>query len=344
MKAVGPLTLLVQLTRDTFRQAWASGISGMMLVVTAVCVLLCLSVRIRGDVSLANREETVYFLPRVSQDSSAAWSANGETLSQQDARREGVETISGRMTLGFGLIAIPMSRDRESAVEFLELILGGGIAGTFGLLMTLVWTSGFIPTFIDPATASVLLTKPASRTQLLVGKFLGVLFFVTVQMLGFVGGTWLALGVSAGVWSLAYWWSVPLLLTQFTVFYAFSVLLAMVARSTVACVFGNILFWCLAWGINYGMVMVHGLSESRALTPAALGFVDVAYWLFPKPIDAQYILFNAMSASNHFVKPEVFQLLEAGTRFSPTLSIASSFVFAAGLVGMAVQQFKTIDY
>ena len=76
------------------------------------------------------------------------------------ARREGVETISGRMTLGFGAVSFPVSRERNDAVHFLELILAGGIAGTFGLLLTLVWTAGFFPTFLEPGAASVLLAKP----------------------------------------------------------------------------------------------------------------------------------------------------------------------------------------
>ena len=54
---------VADLIRDTFRQAWASGISGMMLTVTALCVLLCLSVKVSGDVALHDKDETVLFLP-----------------------------------------------------------------------------------------------------------------------------------------------------------------------------------------------------------------------------------------------------------------------------------------
>ena len=171
------------------------------------------------------------------------------------ARREGVETISGRMTLAFGAVSIPVSRERSDAVHFLALILAGGIAGTFGLLLTLVWTAGFVPTFLDPSAASVLLAKPIPRWQLLLGKYFGVLAFVGFQVVLFVALTWLALGVRTNVWDMAYWWCIPLLLLQFAIFYSFSVLLAVVTRSTVACVFGSILFWLLAWGINYGSVM-----------------------------------------------------------------------------------------
>jgi len=63
----------------------------------------------------------------------------------------------------------------------------------------------------------------------------------------FVVLTWFALGLRTNVWDMTYWWCIPLLLLQFAVLYSFSVLLAVTTRSTVACVFGSLLFWLLAW-------------------------------------------------------------------------------------------------
>src|SRR5579862_9831569 len=57
------LATLKQLIRDTFRQAWATGIFGMMLAVTAICTLLCLSVSVTADATLHSPDEPAYFLP-----------------------------------------------------------------------------------------------------------------------------------------------------------------------------------------------------------------------------------------------------------------------------------------
>ena len=43
---------------------------------------------------------------------------------------------------------------RVSAVHLLELILAGGVADTLGLLLTLVWTAGFLPGFLDGRSVS----------------------------------------------------------------------------------------------------------------------------------------------------------------------------------------------
>ena len=93
------------------------------------------------------------------------------------------------------------------------------------------------------------------------------------QVTLFVLLTWLALGARTGVWSVTYWWCIPLLLLQFAIFYSFSALLAVVTRSTVACAFGSVLFWLLAWGINYGSVMARGSSclfSKRTAIPSPL--------------------------------------------------------------------------
>ncbi len=339
-----------QLIHDTFRQAVASGICWMMLVITAICVVFCLSVRVSGDVSLQSDGEPSFFLPSPEAQASASGAATAGAarplpLPDPDlAKREGVETISGRMTLAFGAISIPLSRQRSDAVHFLQLILASGVAGTFGLMLTLVWTAGFLPSFLDPNAASVLLTKPIARWQLLLGKYLGVLAFVGFFLVLFIGLTWLALGVRTSVWDPAYWWSVPLLLIQFAIFYSFSVLLAVVTRSTVACVFGCVLFWLLAWGVNYGGVMVREMPNSQTLPSSTAALALAAYWITPKPLDAGLILFNALNAQEHFEKPSVYKLVESGPAFSPQASILSSLVMTAVLLALATHEFDTQDY
>jgi ABC-type transport system involved in multi-copper enzyme maturation permease subunit len=358
------LATFTQLIRDTFRQAWASGIFWMMLAVTAICVLLCLSVSIAQDSVLRSRDEQTYFLPPPSPreltpsvvavwgatrplDSLALVGANHKLWFSFDtnpalSKREGVETIKGQMTLAFGAVKIDMRRERTDEVRFLELILGGAVAGFLGLLLALVWTVGFLPTFLEPSAAAVLLAKPAGRGQLLLGKFVGVLTFVAFQVAFFVILTWLALGLRTQVWDMTYWWCIPLLVLHFAVFYSFSVLLAVLTRSTVACVFGSLLFWLLAWGVNYGYVMAREMSPS--LSPATVFLAKAAYWVSPKPIDAGVMLFNALDAKEHFAKPPVFERLEAEQRFSPQLSILSSLMITCALLALAAYEFRATDY
>jgi ABC-type transport system involved in multi-copper enzyme maturation permease subunit len=341
---------MMHLIRDTFRQARASGISWIMLALTAICVLVCLSVSVTGGLLLHDEGEPDYFLPPHS--SLAATTpppvnrepALARSASREEALRDGVKTISGRMTLAFGAVSFQVSRDRRGAVQFLELILAGGIAGTLGLLLTLVWTAGFVPSFLEPAAASVLLAKPVRRSQLLLGKYLGVLVFVTFQAVLFVVLTWLALGMRTRVWDTAYFWCIPLLLIQFAIFYSFSVLMAVIARGTAACVLGAVLFWLLAWGINYAKVTAHAAHDPQAVSATTLVLADAAYWISPKPIDVGLMLFNSLDTQRDFEKPDVFKLVESNQSFSWRLSLLSSLLITVVLLALSVHEFKATDY
>src|ERR1022692_4951362 len=103
MNARRAFVTLKQLIRDTFRQAWASGIFGMMLAVTAICVVLCLSVSVSGDVVLHSDEQPLF-------------------LARDAAPKEGLDPVTGQMSLAFGAISFPVARERADSVRFLELI------------------------------------------------------------------------------------------------------------------------------------------------------------------------------------------------------------------------------
>ena len=245
------------LARDTFRQARAGGIQWILLLISGLAIIVCASASIQGEVPLAAPGETADFLPRNDPDAS----------DPAKLKSSGVVVASGELELAFGMIRIPLNRDSRSAVHFLELILAGGVADTLGLLLTLIWTAGFLPGFLDTRAITVLLAKPVPRWLLLVGKYVGVLAFVLVNATLFVVGTWLAIGLRIGVWDAEYLYAIVLLVLHFAMFFSVSTLLAVWFRSTVVCVFGSIVFWALAWSINYGRHAL--LVASDALSPDA---------------------------------------------------------------------------
>jgi ABC-type transport system involved in multi-copper enzyme maturation permease subunit len=324
------------LVRDTFRQSLASGIFWILLAVTTLSVMLCASLQVHGPVDLAATPDGPDFLPRNDHDA------------HDDARLHGsgVTVLDGQLTLAWGAIQVPLSRDVRGGVHYLELLLAGGVADTLGLLLTLIWTAGFLPTFLEANSVSVLLAKPLGRWKLLLGKYFGVLTFVLFHASLLVGGTWLVIGLRTGVWDASYLWSIPLLLLHFSVFFSFSLLLAVCTRSTVVCVFGSIVFWCVAWGMNYGR---HALVSASELMPqgtfsgALTWLADAGYWILPKPADFGMLLFNTLQADSHFGKVFDTQLL-AAHGFSFALSIFSSLLFAMYVLGASVRRFSRLDY
>lgn len=318
------------MVRDTFRQSLYTKLFWVMLGLTGLCTLFCLSIavkvageRVRHPDEIRDREN-----PRIT--------PVGE-------RNPGTPAIEGTVSLGFGLVEFPVSKNRTDSVQLIQLWLAGILADTAGVLLALLWTAGFLPTFLEPHAVSVLLAKPVSRWAILAGKYAGVVVFVAFQAVVFVGCTWVGLGVSTGVWEGAYWFAVPMLVINFAVFYAFSAFLAVCTRSTVVSVFGTLLFWVLCFMLNLLHHKVVG-SDVPGLTPASLFLLDVGYWCLPKPLDFSGIFFEAMRAREFSVPVAEMQVVKDKGLFSPELSVLSSLGFALTALAVAAYEFWSTDY
>ena len=319
--------------RDTFRQAWASRLSGLMLGVSTVVILVCLSVSVNGGIELERDGERVDFLP-----------ANDPLADTARSGPRGVEVIDGELSLFFGSIRVPLGRDARDSVRFLELLLAGGVADSLGVLLALLWTASFLPTFLAPDGVSVLLVKPAPRWVLLGGKYLGVLGFVSCQTALFIGGTWAALGLKTGVWDMGYLLCLPLLALHFAIFFGVSVFLAVCTRRTIVCLFGSLLFWFLCWAMNYIRHAAIATGDASNASPLFLALAEAGYWTLPKPADLSIILFDVLQAGASFERLGAFQAVNSQGMFHPTLSILSSLAFAVLLLSLSVRLFARTDY
>jgi hypothetical protein len=358
------LTAIRWLITDTFRQAFASGIVWIVLAVTGVAILLCLSVSVtqppdlsegvrfvRTDVPVVLKPREMASVVGLPPMSVAAVIWDRGHIDAEEAKKGGVETLRGKMSLGFGLVPpFGIGRDARDAVRTVELLLATGVADVLGLLLALVWTAGFLPTFLEPSSIAVLLAKPVPRWSLLTGKFVGGIIFIICYAVLFVFGTWTALGLKTGVWDPAYLLVIPILVAHFTVFYSFSLLLAVFTRNASACVFGSLVFWFACYFMNFARHMVLFLYATER-TPGlrsvygSLRFpVQLGYWLLPKPADMGMILSETLQTKTQFMQPEWYDGIRRLGEFHPELSVLSSLAFAAILVGMAAHEFLTTDY
>ncbi len=250
----------------------------------------------------------------------------------------------GHLDFAFGAVRVSLAGGTAAAVRALEGFLLGWIADGLGLILALMFTAGFLPSFLDGASAPVLLTKPIPRWRLLLGKCVGIFVFVAVQDALLLGGTWLALGMRTGVWDLDYLLCLPLLLVHFAVYFSFSAMLATATRSTTACVFGSILFFLLCWGMNFGR---HAFFAAPELGTAARGLgmtVEWTYWILPKPLDWHLVLVGSLQPDyrlSPLIDPHL--LAERGV-WQPVASLVASCACAGMLLASAAYDFVTAEY
>ena len=326
LPVVGPvLTIRAvgRLVTDTFRQAASNRLMLLAVCLVGLGVVACLSVRVEGPRHLRPEGETELF------------DGQGKPLTTANAPL-------GRMSIGFGLATVGNFRDVDSQVRFVQALLARWAAGVAGTLLLLASTAGFLPEFLRPGAASVLLAKPVPRWTLLAGKVMGVIAFVAALSGLFVVGTWLALGARTGVWAKGYLLAWPLVVAQFAGLYSASVVAATCSRNTATSLFAALACWIVCLGVNGARDTIRTPEGSPSHPVATRRAIEAAYWVLPKPIDFSRMLDRAVSASDHFVGAAASS--EATPAIDIMAAIGSSLGFAAFMVLVAARQLSMTDY
>lgn len=318
------------LIHDTFRQTLTSRVFWILLGLSGLCIVFCLGVSVEGG---AVRDEAELI------------GKDGKLLAES---RE----APGRMTLLFGMFPVDFRRSADAETQFLLSLFASLIAGTAGILMALVWTAGFVPESLQPGAASILLAKPAPRWLILAGRFLGVVSFIGVHAAIFFIGTWIALGLRTSAWSHPeYLLGIPIMTFHFGVIFSFSVMLAVLFRSTMACVVGGVLFWIVCYAVNYGRHYAVVFGDLNPGAPALPGFTvflsELGYWILPKPADFTIMLENALNLGAGLVtlkgQPPFATVIQK-EHFHPLLSIFTSCLFPAFALWASASQLSKTDY
>jgi ABC-type transport system involved in multi-copper enzyme maturation permease subunit len=127
-----------------------------------------------------------------------------------------------------GLAAFKMFGQTVSpATDVDRLVRGvyGGIATFlygFGMFLAVFASAGLIPSVLEPGRIELLLSKPVSRTHILLGRYVGNVLVVSCNIIYLVLGVWTILGIKTGIWSPVF------LISIATTIFTFAVLLSVV--------------------------------------------------------------------------------------------------------------------
>jgi ABC-type transport system involved in multi-copper enzyme maturation permease subunit len=105
---------------------------------------------------------------------------------------------------GMATLSIFGRDDRQIDMQRMVRGVHGSIATflyTFGMFLALFASAGLVPSLLEPGRIELLLSKPVSRTHLLLGRYLGNVLIVLANSIWLVGGVWLIFGLKTGVWS-----------------------------------------------------------------------------------------------------------------------------------------------
>lgn len=120
----------------------------------------------------------------------------------------------------------------QEIVNSLELLIVSPLAN-LGLLLAIFSSASFVPVMLEKGNIDLLLSKPISRTQLLLGKYFGVVFFVFLNILFFVFGVWLIISIKFGYWDASFLTLALIITFTFAVLYALILLFGVVTKNSI---------------------------------------------------------------------------------------------------------------
>jgi ABC-type transport system involved in multi-copper enzyme maturation permease subunit len=103
--------------------------------------------------------------------------------------------------------------------------------------------AGLIPSMLEKGTAELYLSKPLSRTSLLLSRSLGATTGVALNILYFGVAIWLVFGIKVGVWHWKFLLACLLAATAFTFFFSVAAFTGLVTRSQGFSIMLAFLFW-----------------------------------------------------------------------------------------------------
>src|SRR5258708_7937073 len=156
-----------------------------------------------------------------------------------------------------------------------------------GMALSVFASAGLVSAVFEPGRIELLLSKPVSRTHLLLGRYAGNILVVAANVVYLVAGSWIIFGAKTGVWG----WGFPL--SSLCTIFTFSVLLAFIVLIGV--------LWdssAVAIMATFAIMIVTPILQQRHTIERLLSsewsrdLVRVFYYVLPKTSEISQIIWR----------------------------------------------------
>jgi len=218
------------------------------------------------------------------------------------------------------------SGGRARDVQDLVRGVHGGIAAflyTGGMALAIFASAGLVPTMLEPGRIELLISKPVSRRHLLLGRYLGNLLVVAVNITYLVLGIWAVFGWKTGIWNTAFLWTIPSTVFIFAVLLCVIMLVSVLFESAALSVM-----------VTFGLMLISPILAQTKLMDKLLssewtrGLWKGLYYIFPKVYDLGRMTLDVVR----------------GKAVDSLMPVWNSALFAAVVLGAALYIFSKRDY
>src|SRR5262245_55143171 len=261
-----------------------------------------------------------------------------------------------KLSLLFGVFQSDIPLPLGVILYLIQDIVISSVGGMIIILIAVIVTAFFIPNMLRPGSVVMLLSKPISRTTLLLFKYFGGLFFVLILSTFVVGGVWLITGIRAGVWAPGVFAVVPLMTLSFAILYAVSTLAAVLTRNSIVAILVTVAFGGLLWLVGkvesiaaVFRYQADALAELKKEEPEYPTWTKIAGGLnraLPRWHDIDVLTGQAVMDSLMTLKQQEARGEAAMRKHMPSWggTIGVTAVWILALVGLSCWIFSTKDY
>ncbi len=162
----------------------------------------------------------------------------------------------------------------------------------WGTFLAVFASAGLIPSVLEAGRISLLLSKPLTRTRLLMGRYLGNVAVVALNHIYLICSVWIIIGIKTHIWEPRFLLAIPISIFIFAVLLCVVVLIGVLSESAALSVMVAVALMLVSTILAQRQIVVKLLSSqwSRDLWMAF-------YWIIPKVFDLgaamkQLILFD----------------------------------------------------
>ncbi len=202
---------------------------------------------------------------------------------------------------------------------FIVVPLYGG-----GLFLSIFSVSSFIPNMLEKGSIDLLLSKPVSRNQIILGKFFGGSVMVLVNVAYLVIGIWFLIGLKFGDWGIGMFYAIITITFTFMVLYSLIILVGILTRSSILAMMITYLLFFIFSPILAARDNIYILFDNKFVE----FIIDAIYYTLPKTQELGSITAD----------------LARGSGIEEMQPVLTSFLFMILTLGLAIITFNKKDY
>ncbi|MFK8110911.1 MAG: ABC transporter permease subunit [Rubripirellula sp.] len=156
--------------------------------------------------------------------------------------------------------------------QFVMPFIVDWLLGFILVMLGILVTASIVPDMLQPGSLHLLLSKPVSRTMLLLSKFVGGCAFVLLCVIQLIVGLYLIAGLRLDIWNIRLLWCIPVSVFLFSVYYSVSVLAGLRWRSSILAVGVTVIFGTISFVVG----AVGGFFDGFVSRPAEIQRLAIA--------------------------------------------------------------------